>query len=98
MVCRTIYDNEGKAIGISCTRGESSKCSKCGARSTKLCDFPLTGHLKGQTCDRKLCARCAVKMGPNRDFCPAHAELHAKRGTEQPAPSLRDRFTIEDDT
>jgi hypothetical protein len=45
-----------------------SKPCKCGARSTKLCDYPL---LVG-TCDAPLCDRCAIPMGADRDFCPHH--------------------------
>jgi hypothetical protein len=30
------------------------------------------------TCDRPICARCAVRVGPDRDLCGAHARLEAK--------------------
>ena len=30
---------------------------------------------KSGTCDRWLCLRCAVSVGSDRDYCPAHHRL-----------------------
>jgi hypothetical protein len=64
----------GNGGGFFCTRGPQARCSSCNKRlASKLCDFDLTGAKAGSTCDRKLCAGCAVVVGPERDYCPAHA-------------------------
>lgn len=54
-----------------------SKCEACGARveDVVLCDWPLAGKAIGRTCDAQCCRRCARRVGPNRDYCPAHARL-----------------------
>jgi hypothetical protein len=64
-----------------CGRRRVAPCMTegCGRPHTTLCDYPLTGSLKGKTCDRKMCDGCRVKQpAKNRDFCRAHAEI-AKR-------------------
>ena len=70
--CQVIDVPGGQAI--VCSRGETKRCS-CGNRMTKLCDWPLTGGKAGKTCDRPMCDKCATRVGPNRDFCPAHARM-----------------------
>lgn len=64
-----------------CRRGRHrpAPCVVCGKESSKLCDFPLRGAKAGKTCDRALCARCAVNQpGKDRDFCPTHAGMPSK--------------------
>ncbi len=78
MPCRTILDANGHPIGIACSRGShAAPCSApgCGRSHTKLCDFPLKGAKAGKTCDAKLCDRCAVRVGKDTDYCPAHARV-----------------------
>jgi hypothetical protein len=66
------YYNLGNGISvIACSRG-GKKCA-CGNHYTKLCDYPVK-TLSG-TCDRPLCSKCSVSVGPNRDYCPAHARV-----------------------
>lgn len=89
MSCRSIVNAEGEVIGIACTRG-AIRC-ECGSASSKLCDFPLKGAKAGKTCDRRICGRCAVVMGPNKDYCPAHA-----RSKPEEKPMVRERFAVED--
>lgn len=60
---------------IICSRGSRQPRCRCGAPSTKLCDFPLTGEKTGKTCDRPLCDRCTVSAGPDLDYCEPHAKL-----------------------
>lgn len=79
MGCKYTYDEHGKVSMIACSRGASARCA-CGGRKTRACDYPLRGKAAGRTCDAPLCARCAVRIGPNLDHCPAHAR-HA-RATE----------------
>jgi hypothetical protein len=65
-----------------CGRRRVAPCMTegCGRPHTSLCDFPLTGSLKGKTCDRKMCDRCRVRQpGKNRDYCPVHARLAEER-------------------
>ena len=63
----------GGGYAIICSRGRRPRpCACCNLPSTKLCDFP-TGN--GKTCDLPLCDKCAVKGGPNVDFCPGHERL-----------------------
>jgi|GEM_PF-3887033 len=70
------------AVVIFCSRGANRRrCKECGARASKLCDYPLSGKHEGKTCDVLLCARCAVSVRRNRDYCPAHA-----RALERNAP------------
>lgn len=76
MGCRTI--NIPGGFGIVCSRGAVPKCGSCRQYThTKLCDYPLIGEMQGRTCDMRLCERCAVSVGPNKDYCPAHARVHA---------------------
>lgn len=74
MGCRTLYLN-GVAIGIGCDRSKRyHKCSSCSAYGANVqCDYPV--KTKSGTCDRWLCRKCAVKVGPDRDYCPPHDRL-----------------------
>lgn len=85
MTCRPI-ELPGGITGWVCTRGQSSRpapCSvpHCGRYHTRLCDFPLAGRKAGKTCDAKLCDVHAVSVGPERDYCPAHARQGELIGT-----------------
>lgn len=86
MGCETVAVGDG-LFAIACSRGKRRKsCSVEGCRNaaTKACDFPLTGRKAGKTCDRDLCASCAVKVGTHGassafkgdsvDYCPPHAK------------------------
>ncbi len=70
--------------GFICGRRESRQpCQSvgCDRPHVALCDFPLEGAAKGKTCDRKMCASHRGKVGPDRDYCPAHLALaKAKQG------------------
>lgn len=83
MTCHRI-DLPGGGFAIACTRGprrKSAPCLYCTAPHTKLCDYEVA---PGKTCDRKLCDRCAVHVGPNRDLCPDHA----KQARQQKFPGV----------
>ena len=56
-------------VRYSGRRPKLRHCQHCGRRATKQCDFRVA---KGGTCDKWLCAGCAVPQGPNRDYCPDH--------------------------
>jgi hypothetical protein len=84
MTCRT-FDLGNGVTGIACTRERRKRCKECGATGDRLCDYPLRGKAAGRTCDVRLCSRCAVVVGPDRDYCPPHARLAAK-GEQQQLP------------
>ena len=74
MPCIPFRSADGTVSGFVCTRWRREPpCSVCKMPSSILCDYELTGTKAGKTCDRPLCKRCAVHVGPNRDLCPAHA-------------------------
>lgn len=78
MPCIPFKSDDGKIVGIVCTRGQRRKaCCVCGKPSSKLCDFELTGKAAGRTCDRPLCIRCSKSQpdgkGDTIDICNIHA-------------------------
>jgi hypothetical protein len=63
MGCDLYYGEDGKLKMAICSRNAKKEyCKICGKRATKLCDFPLSGKKEGQTCDAKLCDKCAVQV------------------------------------
>lgn len=58
---------------IICSRREKPKCFYCGQPSTLLCDFR---YMNGKTCDRPTCRYCAVRVGPDKDYCNMHGVTH----------------------
>jgi len=76
MGCEITRDAAGNLTTIVCSRGRRrAYCEEPGCRrdSERLCDYPLRGEKAGKTCDRKLCGGHARRVGPDRDYCPAHA-------------------------
>lgn len=72
---------EGVTV-ISCRRGAAREKCRCGSAVTIRCDFPLIGMKTGETCDRGLCAKCAVKVGEKQQhYCGAHYRVSLKAGT-----------------
>lgn len=69
MKCSTVKLPNGITAIVCSGRERRGHCFQCGRLSTKLCDFPLGN---GKTCDKKLCGRCAVPVGQDRDYCPEH--------------------------
>lgn len=71
MTCETVR-LPGGTTAIVCGRGgRRPRCRMpgCTRPGDRQCDFPL---LAGGTCDKYLCARHAVRLGPDRDHCPDH--------------------------
>jgi hypothetical protein len=55
---------------VALVRMQIKRCQYCTRPHTRLCDYPTeTG-----TCDAPLCGQHARRVGPDRDYCPAHAE------------------------
>jgi len=72
---------EIKGNTIICSRGPQQRCA-CGRPCTKLCDFIVSSpqqitHKK--TCDKPMCDRCAVHVGPELDYCKPHADIMRQR-------------------
>lgn len=66
----------GGGYAIACSRGQRPiLCVTCGQRGNILCDYPVTRNGKPGTCDRPCCRQHAVSVGPDRDYCLAHANL-----------------------
>ncbi len=62
-------------VAIACRargrRPRAAPCSVCGvAPHVRLCDGPGAAEWSTSTCDAKLCAGCAERVGPDRDLCP----------------------------
>jgi len=75
----------GGGYAIICGRRSKPKaCVCCGRPSSKLCDFPLTGAKEGSTCDRALCANCAVHRAPDTDYCPTHGRMIDSSAASKP--------------
>lgn len=66
---------DGQVVGIACGRSPRRNCSTPGCRSaaTIQCDYSVVRKGKVGTCDRWCCRSCAKNVGPNRDYCGAHA-------------------------
>ena len=81
MTCRNVKLAKG-TTAIVCTRGQRKRRCRCGETATLLCDFvlypmPMSNPPKPLTCDKPLCRRCAVSVGPDRDHCPDHGDRMA---------------------
>lgn len=70
MTCHHVQLPNG-ARAIVCTTSRGRRC-RCGARADLLCDWKVPGRKSG-TCDRPICASCAVSPAPGKDLCPDHA-------------------------
>jgi len=62
-----------RVTGFICggrSSGRKFNCQTClKRRSERQCDYPVGD---GKTCDKHLCAKCAVSVGTDRDYCPGH--------------------------
>lgn len=68
MPCELIRIRDGGTI-VLCSSKRSQRCSVCRRYKASLqCDFP-DGKA---TCDKHLCASCAVEIGPDLHACPSH--------------------------
>ena len=61
---------------IACSRNQRKTCEQCRSRpGVKLCDYPVTRNGKPGTCARSLCARCAVPIAREVDYCRVHSDM-----------------------
>jgi hypothetical protein len=78
---RVADDSEPMTVIICRGRSTSKPCEFC--RTTVrggglLCDGP--GKKQGKTCDAFMCAKCARRIGKNRDLCPKCAAATEVQG------------------
>lgn len=59
----------GEVVAIICGPKKIPTCSFCGSLAGLECDFPARPR---KTCDKPICRACAIRIGPNVDFCPDH--------------------------
>lgn len=65
---------DGKVVGRAQIDVPNRNCSSCGRPGADIrCDYPV--KTKSGTCDRWLCKRCAVSVGPDWDYCPVHDRI-----------------------
>jgi hypothetical protein len=81
VTCRSVPVAGG--VAIVCGRDQPAPpCAipGCGRPHTRLCDHPVTRGGKVTTCDVKICDGHATSVGPERDYCPAHANATRPAG------------------
>lgn len=71
---RCTFLGNGMIVCGTSRRQQKCQVSGCSAHSSKQCDYPMP---KGGTCDRYLCGGHAENVGPELDYCPAHARAMA---------------------
>lgn len=69
MTCEFVKLPGGGSAIICGRKSKTQKCA-CGKPATRLCDHPSIK--RSGTCDRPLCDTCAVRIGPDTDYCPDH--------------------------
>jgi hypothetical protein len=83
MVCHHVH-LPGGATAIVCGPKQNARCSRCRAPGILLCDFPVAD---GKTCDKPMCPKHAVEVGPDRHYCPeCMGDKPARR--KKAAPSI----------
>lgn len=74
MPCKVIdLPGGGRAI-LKLQAPRKRFCVTCGKPAPVLCDYPVKRAGKETTCDRACCRAHCVSIGPDRDYCLAHAE------------------------
>lgn len=74
MKCTTIRLPDGSGVivcGARQPRAARCQWAGCLRPHAALCDFPIGN---GRTCDAKICEAHRLRIGPNEDRCPQHAE------------------------
>jgi len=71
MHCQVTATPEG-GIMFLCGRPRRRPCHHCGQPATRLCDRTV-GINPFRTCDRPLCAACAIHRPGGVDSCREHA-------------------------
>jgi hypothetical protein len=72
MPCNHIDLGNGVTAIVCRGKQRTKPCVTCGRAGTILCDYPVSSNKSG-TCGRPCCRQHAVNVGPDRDYCLAHA-------------------------
>ena len=69
-----------KTVFICGRKPETEQCPQCHDDVSKLvaCQFPLRGPKEGQVCGKKLCKKCARKVG-DKVYCVPHGNIVKNR-------------------
>lgn len=69
----------GGGVAIVCTSDRPKRCTACGKRADRLCDWKVKGRRSG-TCDKPMCRRCSTNPQEDRekDLCPEHADAYRR--------------------
>lgn len=87
---------DGTRVHVRMPKPRARRCVGCGEfKATRLCDAPrpeaaqstfaFARELKRTprtTCSASVCDRCAIRVGVDHDYCPAHRQVaidHAAR-------------------
>lgn len=73
----------GGGVAIMRVAGQRPRpCVKCGAQSTRLCDWKTSGgKVRPRRCSAPVCDSCTFSPAPKKDLCPQHAEMWAARSS-----------------
>jgi hypothetical protein len=76
-------------VAIVCARGRQGKQKRChvcncpeSITTMKLCDYPVAGKKRSQTCDKPICIEHALHVEPDTDYCPEHAKAITEKHHE----------------
>lgn len=77
--CVRVKTPDGHMAIIRMSGRRPPPCVKCGAISSRLCDWKLAPAgappRRLKTCSAPLCADCASSPAPDKDLCPTHAAM-----------------------
>lgn len=93
----------GGGFAIVCgPRGRAANCYRHKRASKFQCDWKLE-HASGETpptCDRYLCASCALEVAPEKHLCPEHQAAYAlwreERGNRVTVASVHQSDTTQE--
>lgn len=66
---------DGTTVIICGDRTRRQYC-QCGRLADLLCDWKVKERKSG-TCDKPICRRCALEVGPDKHLCREHALAYA---------------------
>lgn len=70
MACHWLKLTDGSVVHVNMGRPRRSRCGFCNVGwVSRLCDYAIGN---GSTCDAGMCARCATRVGEDKDYCPNH--------------------------
>ena len=85
MACRAIKIGDSTAV-VCGRRAQQMRCKYCRRERERLCDYQVTRNGRAATCNAPMCAKCAINVGPNKDYCRPHFNISG--AVRDPQPSL----------